>query len=154
MPRLIVQEMRYKSAGPAGSLEKFKKTKTKKRTPANADHGAENQPEIRAAQNRYRMYDPAARRLMWIGVTIFSVIIVVLWGWALRLNIAFTSWDDLPEKQFFAATQNSWDTAFKITAGPISDTDKTKLKELLAALAASSTATTTATSTVSTPSTP
>lgn len=98
---------------------------------------------------RYR-HKSRANIWMWSGVVIFTLIIVVLWGWSLKLRAAFFNWGDFKESQIISQTQADWDKLFAQTQAEELQKELTKiqLKNILAGLTQTSPATSTATTTV------
>ncbi len=57
-------------------------------------------------------YEPAARRWLWVGVISFAAIILLLWGWSTKLELAFLSLAKSPEGELVAKTKANWDSVF------------------------------------------
>ncbi len=53
-----------------------------------------------------------ARRLMWIGVISFSVIIFALWGWSVTVQISGLQWNKAPEVALASKTKQEWGDIF------------------------------------------
>ena len=92
---------------------------------------------------------------MWSGVVVFTLIIVVLWGWSLKLRAAFLNWNDFKESKLVSQTQADWDKLFAQTQAEELQKELTKiqLKNILAGLTQTAPATTTVQITTTTTST-
>ncbi len=105
---------------------------------------------------RYSNYSNEARRFLWAGVLLLTAIIVVLWGWSMKLQFAAINWNSLPEKKLLENNSTDWNKIFAEREAARSEAlakDRVRLllTELNALAASSSSATqttTTATGTV------
>ena len=96
---------------------------------------------------RYSNYSPEARRYLWIGVTLLSGIIFLLWGWSLKLQFTAINWNALPEKKLLDVKPTDWNTIFaEREANRSAAAAKAKIRLLITELSA------VASSTTSTPS--
>ncbi len=57
-------------------------------------------------------YNAAAKKWLWILVSAFTIIIVVLWGWATKISLASFSWNKTPEKQLIDTGKEEWRAIF------------------------------------------
>ncbi|OGH69588.1 MAG: hypothetical protein A2754_00320 [Candidatus Magasanikbacteria bacterium RIFCSPHIGHO2_01_FULL_47_8] len=97
-------------------------------------------------------YDQTAKRWMWVGVGTLATIILVLWGWSMRLQFAFFSSARSPEGVLVDKTKANWNKIFsenkqKQIEG---DTVREQLKNIITQIVTSSTQPTATTTTVST----
>ncbi|MEK7213225.1 MAG: hypothetical protein AAB678_02190 [Patescibacteria group bacterium] len=117
--------------------------------------GGKKQPDLKETiTERYRHKSKAAV-WMWSGVVVFTLIIVVLWGWSLKLRAAFLNWNDFKESKLVSQTQADWDKLFAQTQAEELQKELTKiqLKNILAGLTQTAPATTTVQITTTTTST-
>lgn len=105
----------------------------------------------------HRFYPPAqnsARRNMWAGVIACGIIIVVLWGWGMKLQIERISWKRGSDAALTATAQQNWNDAFSAGAtasGTAQTSIRAQLHEVVNALIATGSPTsTTSTNTTST----
>lgn len=54
----------------------------------------------------------SAKRLMWLGVISFSVIIAVLWGWSLAVQMSEFQLKRAPEYTLASKTKQEWSELF------------------------------------------
>ena len=59
--------------------------------------------------------NPEAKRLMWIGVIIFSIMILLLWCWSMKIHFSNLSIERMPEQKLIQKTQADWNNLFKQT---------------------------------------
>ena len=91
---------------------------------------------------------------LWIGVSIFTAIILVLWGWATSINLASFNWNKTPEKKLVEKSQNDWNELFNDEKSQIkTEQMKLQIKNILNTIITEVNTTTTATTTISTTST-
>lgn len=64
-------------------------------------------------QHKVTRDNPKARRLMWVGILVFSVAICGIWGWSLKEQIASIKWSETPESKLITKTREDWNTLFK-----------------------------------------
>ncbi len=57
-------------------------------------------------------YNAAAKKWLWILVGGFTIIIVVLWGWATKISLSSFSWSKTPEKKLIENSKTEWDALF------------------------------------------
>ena len=99
-------------------------------------------------------HDAAVRRLLWAGVTIFSVMICGIWGWSLYTQLTHLKLSNGSEAMLIDKAKKEWqDAAVKQPVGSVEyQYTKTKLQAVLAQLAHAATlASTTATAATSSP---
>jgi len=60
-------------------------------------------------------YDPRAKRLMWLGVTIISAIIFALWGWSLAVQFSLFDINRTQEKSLLNTARNEWNSIYATT---------------------------------------
>lgn len=82
---------------------------------------------------------------MWTGVIVFAVIIVGLWGWAIKIRFSSINWSQTPEVQMANNQQKDWNQIFNDEKDRIILEDaKNKLKTIIdSVISATSTPTTT-----------
>lgn len=87
-------------------------------------------------------YSHTAKKILWLGVATFSLIIVVLWGWSLRLQLSLVHFSKSPEGVLIQKTKTNWDQAFaenkpEETVSPeaVKEELKTILNQLVAGVA-------------------
>ncbi|MFA5062340.1 MAG: hypothetical protein WC526_04300 [Patescibacteria group bacterium] len=83
---------------------------------------------------------------LWTGVIIFAIIIVGLWGWAIKIKFSSINWAQTPEAQMVGTQQKDWNQIFADEKDKIILEDaKNKLKTIINDVisSASSTPTTT-----------
>ena len=107
--------------------------------------------------------NPKAKMWLWIGVSIFTAIILVLWGWATSINLASFNWNKTPEKKLVEKSQNDWNELFNDEKSQIkTEQMKLQIKNILntiiagtnsSSIAASATTTSTTTLNSSSPKT-
>lgn len=124
-------------------MPKVKKTRSKKTLPE-----VPTQPP--------QDYKAAARRWLWIWVSLFSILIIGLWGWAAKINLSSFSWHKTPEKQLLDNRQNDWDRLFntetdRIKNERLKNQMKTVLNKIIAESTSSTISTTTTVSTSTAP---
>lgn len=56
--------------------------------------------------------DKGARTLLWFGVLAFSLVIVFLWGWALKIKLDNFNWRETPENKMISTAKSNWDEYF------------------------------------------
>ncbi len=56
--------------------------------------------------------DKGAKILLWSGVLLFSLMIVFLWGWALKIKLDNFNWRETPENKMISTTKTNWDEYF------------------------------------------
>ena len=79
-----------------------------------------------------RPENAAAKMWLWIGVSIFTAIILVLWGWATSINLASFNWNKTPEKKLVEKSQNDWDALFNSEQSRIKNEQmKLRIKNIL-----------------------
>jgi hypothetical protein len=100
-------------------------------------------------------YNPTVRSAkfwLWSGVGIFSLMILILWGWAMKIRLDAFSWQKTPEKKIVETAKTDWDTYF--TETKTLEENKNKIKNVLNQIMVSIISTTTvSTSTITTTST-
>ena len=91
-------------------------------------------------------YSPALRGAkiwMWCGVGIFALMIIVLWGWAMKIRLDAFSWQKTPESRIVNTAKTDWDKYFADTKAL--EENKIKIENALKQIVANAdTATTTA----------
>lgn len=92
-------------------------------------------------------YNPTARRLMWFGVILLTLVICGLWTWSIMTQFYDINWSKSSEESFLGNLRTSWDKSFGAENGQSPSTDqlKSEVKKSLIKLfadAASSTTTT------------
>jgi hypothetical protein len=85
--------------------------------------------------------DQAARRLMWVGVASFSLIIVFFWAWSLKLQLSSFSWQGSEDKAFLDQATTDFNQAFNNEDGSGStelsrEIDKLHIKNTLSQIMA------------------
>lgn len=124
-------------------MAKTKKTKAKQK------------PIAEMAPQRPPQYNAAAKRWLWIWVSFFTIMIVVLWGWATKISLSSFSWSKTPEKQIIDSRQDDWDILFNNERDRIkNERIKIQLKNVLNKIVTEATTTTTPTTTISATTTP
>ncbi|MFA7653753.1 MAG: hypothetical protein WCX97_01785 [Candidatus Magasanikbacteria bacterium] len=63
---------------------------------------------------QYRAHE-SARRLMWISIIMFALVIVALWGWAMRFRIANISSQSQPTTSLMSDAKKNWNEIFTET---------------------------------------
>ena len=58
----------------------------------------------------YGEHDQQRRRWMWFGVVTFAILIVGLWGWALRLRVSIFDWRLSQEFNLVNRAKGDWNT--------------------------------------------
>jgi hypothetical protein len=53
-----------------------------------------------------------AKKWLWLLVGSFTVVILILWGWAAKIQISSVSWNKTPEKKILENSKNEWNTLF------------------------------------------
>ena len=95
-----------------------------------------------------------AKMWLWIGVSVFTAIILVLWGWAISIRLSSFSWDKTPEGKLVQTSKTDWNTLFNNEETRIKNEQlKLQLKNLLNKITTetgSPTSTTSSTSTTTT----
>ena len=76
---------------------------------------------------------PQAYRWLWLGVASFTVIIALLWGWSLKMQLAFFSWRASPESSLVNRARVEWNNIFSVqkTPAPATPPEVARLKALL-----------------------
>lgn len=90
---------------------------------------------------------------LWTGVVIFAIVIVGLWGWAIKIKFSSINWAQTPEAQMANSQQKDWNQIFADEKDKIILEDaKNKLKTIINDVisSASSTSTSTPTTTINT----
>ena len=91
----------------------------------------------------------------WFGVFIFSAVIIIMWGWAMKVNFTSFSWQKTEEKKVMDNVKSDWDNYIKQEKEEFEKMQakketRDKLMELAQMADATTTATSTATTTTST----
>ena len=93
----------------------------------------------------YQPHHVAARRLMLLGVTCCTILIAVLWGWAIKLRLESVTWKKTNEGQLVSDVKQNWDKSFseeknatEVRATSVREGIQTAVGNLLASEAASS----------------
>ena len=90
-----------------------------------------------------------AKIWLWAGVGIFSLTILLLWGWAMKIRLDTFSWQKTPENKIVQTAKTDWDKYF--TETKTLEENKNKIKDALGQILANiSTTTTISTSTTAT----
>ena len=86
-------------------------------------------------------YAPAARRWLWVGVSSFATIILLLWGWSMKLELTFLSLAKSPEGELISKTKTDWNKIFVENKQKQNDTNtiKKQLRDVIAQIVVSST---------------
>lgn len=98
--------------------------------------------------------NPATKRLLWLLVGSFTLVILLLWGWATKIQLSSISWSKTPEKRILETSRNEWNELFNNEETKIKNEQlKKELKNMIAQFVAEMNTTTTSTiiSTTSTP---
>lgn len=95
----------------------------------------ETEPNKFFYQHQPTRCDPWTKMLMWFGVLIFSLIIVFLWGWALKIKLDNFSWKETPENKIISTAKTNWDEYFnEQRTKKQMEENKNKIKEMVGAL--------------------
>ena len=70
-----------------------------------------------------------AKIWLWTGVGIFSLTIILLWGWAMKIRLDTFSWQKTPENKIVESAKTDWDKYF--TETKTLEENKNKIKEAL-----------------------
>lgn len=99
----------------------------------------------------------SAKRLMWFSVSLFTIVILILWGWSMKINLSNLNFKKTAEGQLLQKSQAEWDRLFNDTQAEQEQAKTTQqikdnLKQIITALITGNTTSTvgTATSTIST----
>ncbi len=100
----------------------------------------------------YAGYNPTARRLMWLAVTVLTLVVLLMWVWSMMNQFYTVKWSASPENTFINDLRNSWDKSFHAGDGqPLSAEQlKIEVKENLVKLFASAASSTTSTPEINT----
>ncbi len=87
-----------------------------------------------------------ARRWLWVGVGSFIVMIIVLWGWSVKLRFQSVSWQASQEYALGKNTKAAWNQIFTEQKKSIvnQQLEKTEIKNIIKQLLANQAASTTA----------
>lgn len=85
----------------------------------------------------------SAKRLMWLSVGLFTAVILILWGWAMKINLSNLNFRKSAEGQLLQRSQAEWDRLFNDTMTEQEQVKKTKqikdnLKQIITAIIAAS----------------
>ena len=102
-------------------------------------------------KNYYQAGD-SAKRLMILAVAGFTIVIVALWGFAMRYRIGNVNWEEANKKGIVGNAQNTWNEIFTETQQETQKKEdlKKQIAQLLAEMALTSTSTITNTITTNT----
>lgn len=122
-------------------------TKKKNKFPPSSPAAKKAKPQL-----IIKLENNSAKRLMWFNVGLFTVVILILWGWSMKINLSNLNLKKSAEGQLLQRSQAEWDRLFNDTLTAQEQAKKTQqikdnLKQVITALIASSTTTTTTTST-------
>ena len=53
-----------------------------------------------------------AKKLLWLLVGSFTIVILLLWGWATKISLSSFRWSKTPEKQILDSRKNEWNALF------------------------------------------
>lgn len=96
-----------------------------------------------------------AKKWLWLLVGSFTIIIVVLWGWATKVSLSSINWSKTPEKQILDSRKNEWDTLFNDEASKAkSEQLKLQVKNIIGKIMAETNTSTSSTIDTATTSTP
>lgn len=77
-------------------------------------------------------YNEDAKTKLWLGVALFMAVIIILWGWAFKLNISSISWKNSAENGLPGQVKKSWDEVFSdVKAEETKDTVKKQIQNLI-----------------------
>ncbi len=120
MPGLIVSSANLETENIENKKQQQKKIqpikknkgKLKKSTPAK-----DALLELKERENSLiiKPENAAAKRLMWFSATLFSLMIIILWGWAMKVRLDNLSIKQTPETKLIKQGQQDWDTLFNQT---------------------------------------
>ncbi|MDO8499882.1 MAG: hypothetical protein Q7S66_04460 [bacterium] len=84
-----------------------------------------------------------ARKIMWLGVVLFSGAIIATWSWALAKSVVKINLAKTPEKQLLTSTKTDWNKIFADTKAEAQkkmylDKIKNKIAEIVATTATTS----------------
>lgn len=82
--------------------KKSKKIKTEIPTPA----------ELKQTISLIRAPSPVSTRWMWAGVILVSSIIILFWGWSIKLRLTALNWMASPEQNLIEKNKSAWDKIF------------------------------------------
>lgn len=71
-------------------------------------------------------YNRAAQKIMWVGVALFSLSIIILWGWAFKLQLSLIHLTKTPESALVKNAKIDWDQAFAENKKEINQTEVVK----------------------------
>ena len=93
-----------------------------------------------------------AKISLWTGVGIFSLTIILLWGWAMKIRLDTFSWQKTPENKIVESAKTDWDKYFTETKTLEENKNKIKgaLSQIVINLNNASTTISTPTTTVAT----
>lgn len=95
--------------------------------------------------------NPTAKIWLWVGVGIFTAIILALWGWAASVRISSFSWGKTPEGKLIKQSQSDWDALFNNEESRIKNKQlKLQIKNMLNKIVAEANNAADNTSTIST----
>jgi len=90
---------------------------------------------------RYRE-NPTAITWMWAGVISFSIIIIALWGWAIKIQLSTFRWQTTPENKLMQDSEQYWSDLFNTEQEKLRlETAKTELKSAIDRITASASTT-------------
>lgn len=96
-----------------------------------------------------KQYNEAAKKWLWILVSTFTIIILVMWGWATKISLAAFSWNKTPEKKLIDNSKTEWDALFDNEATRIKNERlKLQLKNLVNKIVTEANSSTPATTTM------
>ncbi len=92
--------------------------------------------------------NPKAKMWLWIGVSVISAIILVMWGWATSISLSSFSWEKTPEKKLVENSRNDWNTLFNNETSKIKNERlKLQIKNVLSTIVAEANTSSSTTST-------
>lgn len=77
-----------------------------------------------------------AKIWMWAGVGIFSLTIILLWGWAMKIRLDTFSWQKTPENKMVETAKTDWNKYFAETK--TLEENKRKIKNAIERILANS----------------
>lgn len=96
-----------------------------------------DQPEEKLAQRYAR--EQRARLWMYLGVGAVAVMIIFIWGYALKARLDNFSWNKSEEKELTQTAKKTWDELFADTA--VAETAKKQLLQIINKINAEATTT-------------